>query len=112
MALVPQIAQRSKGTPRLALRLLQSCHRVCRSLGESSITADHLQKACELEHIDELGLGTNEQQYLRILAEGPNRSERLGVEVGAAESHRQPGHRGILDPGGTGDRRTTRAFGN
>ncbi|MGA2031009.1 MAG: Holliday junction DNA helicase RuvB C-terminal domain-containing protein [Thermoguttaceae bacterium] len=80
-ALVPQIAQRSKGTPRLALRLLQSCHRVCRSLGESSITADHLQKACGLEQIDDLGLGRNEQQYLRILAQGPNRLNVLASRL-------------------------------
>ena len=32
--LFPLIAQRSRGTPRLALRLLQSCRRVCRAIGE------------------------------------------------------------------------------
>ncbi len=79
--LVPQIAHRAKGTPRLALRLLQSCHRVCRSLGETTITADHLQKACNLENVDDLGLGTNEQQYLRILAEGPNRLNVLASRL-------------------------------
>jgi Holliday junction DNA helicase RuvB len=79
--LVPQIVQRSKGTPRLALRLLQSCHRVCRSLGETTITADHLQKACSLENVDDLGLGSNEQQYLRILAEGPNRLNVLASRL-------------------------------
>ncbi|MGA2620204.1 MAG: AAA family ATPase [Thermoguttaceae bacterium] len=72
-SVLPEIASRSRGTPRLALRLLQSCHRVCRSLGELKITADHLQKACGLEQIDDLGLGPNEQQYLGILAEGPSR---------------------------------------
>ena len=30
-AVMPLIAQRSRGTPRLALRLLQSCRRVCRA---------------------------------------------------------------------------------
>jgi Holliday junction DNA helicase RuvB len=79
--LVPQIAQRSKGTPRLALRLLQACHRVCRSLGEAKITADHLQQACGLEQIDDLGLGTNEQHYLRILAEGPQRLNVLASRL-------------------------------
>ena len=39
-ALFPEIAQRSRGTPRLALRLLQACHRVCRSLGETKITTE------------------------------------------------------------------------
>ena len=37
-----QIAQRSRGTPRLALRLLQSCHRVCRAAGDKEITVEHL----------------------------------------------------------------------
>jgi Holliday junction resolvasome RuvABC ATP-dependent DNA helicase subunit len=65
----------------MALRLLQSCHRVCRSLGEAKITIDHLQKACGLEQIDDLGLGTNEQQYLSILAEGPNRLNVLASRL-------------------------------
>ena len=69
----PQIAQRSRGTSRLALRLLQSCHRVARSIGESNIVPEHLNRACELEQIDELGLGPNEQQYMSILARGPAR---------------------------------------
>ena len=68
-----QIAYRSRGTPRLALRLLQSCHRVARSVGDSKITAAHLHRACELEEIDDLGLGPNEQKYLRILESGPTR---------------------------------------
>jgi Holliday junction DNA helicase RuvB len=70
---LPEIARRSRGTPRLALRLLQSCRRVCRSLGESTITIDHFRRACTLEQIDELGLGPTEQQYLRILSNGANR---------------------------------------
>ena len=69
-AVFPLIAQRSRGTPRLALRLLQSCRRVCRSIGETTITVDHLQRACELEQIDSLGLGPIEQQYLQIVATG------------------------------------------
>lgn len=70
---LPQIAQRSRGTPRLALRLLQSCHRVARSVGEEAICAQHLLRACALEEIDDLGLGPNEQTYLRIVAAGPTR---------------------------------------
>ena len=38
----PLIARRSRGTPRLALRLLQACRRVCRSEGEKAITLAHL----------------------------------------------------------------------
>src|SRR5271165_955226 len=36
-AVFPLIAARSRGTPRLSLRLLQSCRRVCRSEGERII---------------------------------------------------------------------------
>ena len=57
-------------------------------LGQSSITADHLQKACELEHIDSLGRGPNEQQYLRILGEGPNRLNVLASRLSVSEMAR------------------------
>jgi holliday junction DNA helicase RuvB len=79
--LVP-IAQRSKGIPRLALRLLQSCRRVSRAEGARKITMAHLKKACALEEIDDLGLGPVEQQYLRILLEGPNRLNVIASRLG------------------------------
>jgi len=79
----PLIAQRSRGTPRLSLRLLQSARRVCRSEGERTIALAHLERACLLEGIDDLGLGPTEQAYLRILAEGDTRlnvvASRLGL---------------------------------
>jgi len=69
-----QIARRGRGTPRIALRLLQSSHRVARSLGETTITDRHLAKALELEQTNNpLGLDPTEQAYLRILAAGPTR---------------------------------------
>ena len=78
----PLISHRSRGTPRLGLRLLQSARRVCRSEGNSTITEDHLERACQLEQIDGLGLGPTEQQYLRILAEGPTRLNVLASMLG------------------------------
>jgi Holliday junction DNA helicase RuvB len=81
-AILPLIAQRSRGTPRLALRLLQSCRRVCRSEGESVITGGHLHRACELEQIDDIGLGPTEQQYLSALAGGASRLNVLGSLLG------------------------------
>jgi holliday junction DNA helicase RuvB len=74
--ILPQIAQRSRGTPRLALRLLQACRRVCRAEGQTAVTAGHFLRACGLEEIDDLGLGPTEQQYLALVAEG---TSRLGV---------------------------------
>ncbi|HMP57735.1 MAG TPA: Holliday junction DNA helicase RuvB C-terminal domain-containing protein [Gemmatales bacterium] len=80
--LLPRIAQRSRGTPRLALRLLQSCRRCCRSEGESTITAGHFLRACELEQIDEIGLGPTEQQYLRALSDGASRLNVIASLLG------------------------------
>jgi Holliday junction DNA helicase RuvB len=78
----PLIAQRSRGIPRLALRLLQACRRVCRAEGDSTITLAHLERACSLEQIDGLGLGPTEQQYMRILAEGATRLNVLASMIG------------------------------
>jgi Holliday junction DNA helicase RuvB len=78
----PLIAERSRGTPRLALRLLQSCRRVCRAEGKSTITPAHLGKACRLEGTDVLGLGGVERQYLRILAEGDSRLNVIASRLG------------------------------
>ncbi|QDU82782.1 Holliday junction ATP-dependent DNA helicase RuvB [Polystyrenella longa] len=69
----PLIAIRSRGTPRIVIRLLQSCHRVCRSEGEHHIVPDHLFRACELEGIDHLGLDVTEQKYLEIVSNGATR---------------------------------------
>jgi Holliday junction DNA helicase RuvB len=77
-----QIAQRSRGTPRLGLRLLQACRRVCRSVGESTITQAHLERACSLEGIDALGLGPVEQLYLVIVAERDTRLNVLASRLG------------------------------
>jgi Holliday junction DNA helicase RuvB len=81
-SILPLIAQRSRGTPRLALRLLQSCRRVCRAEGESTITLEHLERTCSLEQIDDLGLGPTEQHYLTILAEGPTRLNVIASILG------------------------------
>ena len=78
----PPIARRSRGTPRLALRLLQACRRVCRAEGENAITLAHLERACLLEQIDHLGLGPTDQQYLRILAEGASRLNVIASRLG------------------------------
>jgi Holliday junction DNA helicase RuvB len=79
---LPLIAKRSRGTPRLALRLLQACYRVCRSQGETYISQNHLQRACDLEQIDELGLGPIEQRYIGILKDGPNRLNVISSMLG------------------------------
>ena len=73
-----RIGALGRGTPRLAMRLLESCRRVCRSRGGAVINLDHFRRACEIDGIDSLGLDRTEQQYLRILYEAA-RSVRLGI---------------------------------
>ncbi len=82
--LYPLIAQRSRGTPRLALRILQACHRVCRADGCETITPEHFQRACELDQIDSLGLGPLDQKYIRLLVDGPARLNILSSALGLA----------------------------
>ena len=93
-AVFAQVAQRSRGTPRLALRLLQSARRVCRAEGERTITLAHLERACGLEGIDAWGLGPVEQEYLRILAEGDSRlnviASRLGLPARTVSQVTEP----------------------
>jgi len=76
------IAKRSRGVPRLSLRLTQAARRVCRAEGEHTITVCHLLRACELEQIDEIGLGPVEQSYLRVLAAGASRLNVIASMLG------------------------------
>lgn len=80
--LLPEIAKRARGVPRQALRLLSASWRVTRSQGEETITAAHFKRACELEQIDDLGLGPTEQKYLAILGDGAVRLNILSSVLG------------------------------
>ena len=81
-SIFPAIAKRSRGTPRLALRLLQSSRRVSRAEAETRVTAQHLKRACQLEQIDSLGLGPTEQRYLQIVADGGSRLNVIASQLG------------------------------
>lgn len=80
--LLPEIAKRARGVPRQALRLLSASWRVCRSQGEGTITVAHFTRACQLEQIDDLGLGPTEQKYLSILNDGAVRLNILASVLG------------------------------
>ncbi len=81
-AVFPAIANKGRGTPRLALRLLESAHRVCRAEGDHVITLSHLTRACGLEQIDSMGLGPTEQKYLKVVAESPTRLNVIASMLG------------------------------
>jgi holliday junction DNA helicase RuvB len=55
---------------------------VCRSEGENTITLGHLERACQLEQLDGLGLGPTDQQYLRTLAGGDSRLNVIASRLG------------------------------
>ena len=76
------IARRSRGTPRLALRLLQAAYRVSRSRSSEIITLDDLSHACHLEGIDKHGLGPMDRQYLEVLRESPAQLNVLASRLG------------------------------
>ena len=78
------IAQRGRGTPRIALRLLESARRVCRSLGETTILSEHLAKACSLEGVDTRGLERQELMLLKMLHEArkPLRLNVIAARLG------------------------------
>lgn len=80
------IAQRGRGTPRIALRLLEAIWRVARSRGDTVISFDHFETACRLEGLDALGLGPSERRYLGILAEQdePIRLNIIASKMGLA----------------------------
>lgn len=81
-AVLPEIAKRARGVPRLALRLTASARRVARADGRTLITVADLQRACALEQLDTLGLGPLEQKYLRLLMDGPRRVNVLASALG------------------------------
>ncbi len=43
---------------------------------------DHLNRACSLEQIDEMGLGPTEQKYVALLGDGPKRLNVISSSLG------------------------------
>ena len=76
------IASRGRGTPRIALKLLQAARRCCRAAGESVISVAHLRQSCQLEGIDSAGCGFLEQRYLNLLVDGPRRVNVIASALG------------------------------
>jgi Holliday junction DNA helicase RuvB len=64
------IASRGRGTPRLAIRLLEASRRTARAENETDITAKHIVRMCQTEGFDSLGLDCIERKYLELLRSG------------------------------------------
>ena len=84
-----EIAKRSKGTPRLGIRLLDSCHRYARSQGDDEVTMRHFQETVALDGIDELGLGPDERRIVNFLTKRRGQAVRLHTLEAATGVHRR-----------------------
>ncbi|MER3502118.1 MAG: Holliday junction branch migration DNA helicase RuvB [Candidatus Fervidibacterota bacterium] len=62
-----EIARRSRGTPRIANRLLRRVRDYAQVKGDGRITAEISRIALEMEGIDELGLDQLDRDYLEVL---------------------------------------------
>ncbi|MEW4454520.1 Holliday junction DNA helicase RuvB C-terminal domain-containing protein [Bremerella sp. JC817] len=75
---VAELAKRSRGVPRLAVRMLESARRVCSAKADEIITPEHVTEMLDMEGIDALGFDPVEQRYLQLLKEH-QRAMRLNV---------------------------------
>ncbi len=80
------IATRSRGTPRVALRLLRRVRDFAQVRGTGRIDAAAVTAALELEGVDELGLDEIDRKYLGVLADvyegGPAGLEAIAATMG------------------------------
>jgi Holliday junction DNA helicase RuvB len=82
-AAIKGIAARGRGTPRLAIRLLEATRRQARAEAADTITLDHLEKMCLVEGVDTLGLDSLERRYLELVrdAQGPVRLNVIATRL-------------------------------
>lgn len=74
-----KISCMSRGVPRIGLRILENTYRVARSESSDLILEKHLQRNCQMEGLDNLGLNREEQALLRILFQQNGEPLRLGA---------------------------------
>jgi len=75
------IAARGRNTPRLALRLLEAARRHQVAENGAAIGKEHLERMCQVEGYDQLGLDIAERRYLDLLREGPVRLNIIATQM-------------------------------
>ena len=87
---VTRIAERSRGTPRIANRLLRRVRDFAVVRGDGAVTTKLVDDALKLEGVDELGLDELDRSYLRTIGEvyegGP-----VGLETVSATMNEDSG---------------------
>lgn len=80
-----KLALRSRGTPRIALKLLKRCRDMAQIKGKSTITESVLKESLELLEVDEMGLDANDRRLLKALINkhqgGPVGLETLSATI-------------------------------
>ncbi len=64
-----EIARRSRGTPRIANRLLRRVRDYAQVKGTGEVTQDMAQRALDMLNVDKMGLDTLDRRYLSMLLE-------------------------------------------
>lgn len=83
---VSVIASRSRGTPRVALRLLRRVRDFAQVRGAAAIDSGVVGEALQLEGVDELGLDELDRKYMAVLADvyqgGPAGLDAIAATLG------------------------------
>jgi holliday junction DNA helicase RuvB len=61
------VGRRSRGTPRIANRLLRRVRDYCQIKGDGTISAEVAEKALAMEEIDSIGLDKLDRSYLKVI---------------------------------------------
>ena len=77
------LARRSRGTPRIALKLLKRCRDMAQMKNQSEITEEVLKTSLQLLEVDEMGLDANDRRLLKALIDKHNGGP-VGLETMAA----------------------------
>jgi Holliday junction DNA helicase RuvB len=81
-----EMARRSRGTPRLANRILKRVRDYAQVRGDGRVTLDVACTALDMMDVDKMGLDHNDQKILRTLVEkfggGPAGLDTLAAAVG------------------------------
>jgi Holliday junction DNA helicase RuvB len=81
---ISELARRSRGVPRLGVRLLDAARRQASSESSDAIEAGHVSRMLEIEGVDVLGFDLTEQRYLNLLRQykGPVRLNVIATHLG------------------------------
>lgn len=92
-----EAAKRSRGTPRIALRLLKRIRDFAEVSGESVITIERAKDALERLGVSELGLDDMDMRYLNLLSNSGGKALGLST-IAAALSEDERAIEDVLEP--------------